>query len=147
MRQNLFLLLSLTLAAFVLTAWISVRMDSPFGIFSTGPQKIVRAQLRALDRGELRPAYDMFSARYRQQIPFDVWHELVVTHWRMFHAEVLRAGEPAQTGPLVTLEIHLRGTDEKDYRARFTLIHLDGRWWIDDVHWAEEPDEHGTVRT
>jgi hypothetical protein len=147
MRQNLLLLLSLTLAAFVLTAWIFVRVDSPFGIFSTGPQEIVRAQLRALDRGELRPAYDMFSARYRQQVSFDVWHELIVTHWRMFHAEVLHAGKPAQTGSHVTLEIHLRSADEKDYRARFTLIRTDGRWWIDDVHWAEEPDEHGTFRT
>jgi len=147
MRQNLLLLLSLTLAAFVLTTWIFVRVDSPFGIFSTGPQEIVRAQLRALDRGELRPAYDMFSARYRQQVSFDVWHELIVTHWRMFHAEVLHAGKPAQTGSHVTLEIHLRSADEKDYRARFTLIRTDGRWWIDDVHWAEEPDEHGTFRT
>ena len=89
----------------------------------------------------------MFSARYREQVSFEVWHEVIVTHWRMFHAEVLRAGEPAQTGPRVTLEIHLRGADEKDYRARFTLIHLDGRWWIDDVHWAEEPDEHSTFHT
>jgi uncharacterized protein DUF4864 len=147
LRHNLLLLLSLTLAAFVLTAWILVRVDSPVGISSTGPKEIVSAQLRALDRGELRPAYDMFSARYRQQVSFDVWHELIVTHWRMFHAEVLRAGEPAQTGPGVTLEIHLRGSDDKDYRARFMLIRLEGRWWIDDVHWAEESDEQNTVRT
>src|ERR1700722_10158090 len=59
LRHNLFLLLSLTLAAFALTAWILVRVDSPFGIFSTGPQEIVRAQLQALDLGQLRPAYDM----------------------------------------------------------------------------------------
>ena len=147
LRHNLLLLLSLTLAAFVLTAWILVRVDSPFEIISTGPQEIVRAQLRALDRGQLRPAYDMFSARYRQQVSFDVWHELIVTHWRMFHGEVLRAGEPAQTGPGVTLEIHLRGSDEREYRARFTLIRLAGRWWIDDVHWAEEADEQNTIRT
>jgi hypothetical protein len=147
MRQTLLLLLSFSLAAFVLTTWIFVRVDSPFGIFSTGPQEIVRAQLRALDRGDLRRAYDMFSARYRQQVSFDLWHELIVTHWRMFHAEVLRAGEPARSGPRTTLEIHLRGADEKDYRARFTLIHLEGRWWIDDVHWAEEPDERGAFRT
>ena len=89
-RHNLLLLLSLSLAAFILTAWILVRVDAPFAMFSTGPQEIARAQLRALDRGELRPAYDMFSARYRQQVSFDVWHELCVTHWRMFHAEVLR---------------------------------------------------------
>src|ERR1700739_3091300 len=44
-RHNLFLLLSLALAAFILTAWILVRVDAPFGIFSTGPQEIVRAQL------------------------------------------------------------------------------------------------------
>jgi hypothetical protein len=147
LRHNLLLLLSLTLAAFVLTAWILVRVDSPVGVSSTGPQEIVSAQLRALDRGQLRPAYDMFSARYRQQVSFDVWHELIVTHWRMFHAEVLRTGEPAQTGPGVTLEIHLRGSDDKDYRARFVLIRLEGRWWIDDVHWAEESDEQNTVRT
>src|SRR5579871_2909668 len=59
-RHNLFILLGLTLTAFILTAWILVRVDSPFGFFSSGPQELVRAQLRALDHGELRPAYDMF---------------------------------------------------------------------------------------
>jgi hypothetical protein len=147
LRHNLLLLLSLSLCAFVLTAWILVRVDAPFGMFSTGPQEIVRAQLLALDRGQLRPAYDMFSARYRQQVSFDVWHELIVTHWRMFHAEVLHTGEPAQSGPGVTLDIHLRGSDEREYRARFTLIRLAGRWWIDDVHWSEEANEQNTVRT
>jgi hypothetical protein len=147
LRHSLLLLLSLALAAFVLTAWILVRVDSPFGIFSTGPQEIVRAQLLAVDRGQLRPAYDMFSARYREQVSFDVWHQLIVTHWRMFHAEVLRTGEPAQTGPGVTLEIHLRGADEREYRARFTVIRLAGRWWIDDVHWAEEASAQNDVRT
>ena len=146
-RHNLLLLLSLTLAAFVLTSWILVRVDSPFGIFSTGPQEIVRAQLRALDRGELRPAYDMFSPRYRTQVSFDTWHELFVTHWRMFHADVVRAETPAYNGPGVTLEIFLHGADDKDYRARFTLIRTDGRWWIDDVHWTQEPDARDFSRT
>jgi len=146
-RHNLFLLLSLALAAFILTAWILVRVDSPFGIFSTGPQEVVRAQLRALDRGELRPAYDMFSPRYRGQVSYDTWHELFVRHWRMFHADVVRAETPAYSGPGVTLEIYLHGSDDKDYRARFTLIRTDGRWWIDDVHWTQEPDEQDFSRT
>ena len=89
----------------------------------------------------------MFSPRYRQQVSFDVWHELIITHWRMFHAEVLRAGAPAQTGPRVTIEIHLRGADDEQYRARFTLIRLEGRWWIDDVHWAEEGRERDFIRS
>jgi hypothetical protein len=146
-RHNLFLLLSLALAAFILTSWILVRVDEPFGIFSTGPQEIVRAQLRALDRGELRPAYDMFSPRYRGQVSFDTWHELFVKHWRMFHANVVRAETPAISGPGVTLEIYLHGADDKDYRARFTLIRTDGRWWIDDVHWTQETDERDFSRT
>lgn len=146
-RHNLQLLLSLTLAAFTLTAWILVRVDSPFGLFSTGPQDVARAQLRALDRGEVRPAYDMFSPRYRQQVSFDVWHQLIITHWRMFHAEVLRTGASAQSGPRATLEMYLRGADDKTYRARFTLIRQDGRWWIDDVHWAEEGRESDFIRS
>ena len=146
-RHNLFLLLSLALAAFILTSWILVRVDEPFGIFSTGPQEIVRAQLRALDRGELRPAYDMFSARYRRQVSFDTWHELFVKHWRMFHADVVRSETPSISGPGVTLEIYLHGADDRDYRARFTLIRTDGRWWIDDVHWTQEPDERDVSRT
>jgi hypothetical protein len=145
-RNNLFLLLSLALAAFILTAWILVRVDAPFGIFSTGPQEIVRAQLRALDRGELRPAYDMFSPRYRGQVSFDTWHELFVRHWRMFHADVVRAETPAIDGPGVTLEIYLHSADDRDYRARFTLIRTEGRWWIDDVHWTQEPDARDYTR-
>jgi len=146
-RQNLFTLLGLALAAFILASWIFVRVDSPFGIFSTGPQEIVRAQLRALDRGDLRPAYDMFSARYRDQVSFDTWHELFITHWRMFHADVLRAEPPSQSGPGVTLEIYLHGADDNDYRARFTLIRTDGRWWIDDVHWTQEAGERNVSHT
>lgn len=146
-RHNLFLLLSLALAAFVLTAWILVRLDSALGYFSSGPQEIVRAQLRALDRGELRPAYDMFSTRYRGQVSFDTWHELFVTHWRMFHADVVRSEAPEIRGPGVTLEIFLHSADDKDYRARFTLIRANGRWWIDDVHWTQEADERDFSRT
>ena len=146
-RRNLFFLFSLALAAFLLTSWILVRVDEPLGAFSSGPQETVRAQLRAVDRGELRPAYEMFSARYRGQVSFDAWHELVVSHWRMFHADVVRAGTPARNGPGITLELYLHGADHKDYRARFTLIHTDGCWWIDDVHWAEDHDVRAFSRT
>ena len=137
-RRNLYWLLSLALAAFILTTWILVRVDSPFGVFVSGPQEIVQAQLRALERGELRPAYDLFSARYRAQVSFNAWHELCVAHWEMFHASVVSAETPEPNGPAVTMEIHLRGADSEDYRARFTLVRTNGRWWIDDVHWARD---------
>ena len=146
-RRNLFRLLSFTLAAFILTAWILVRVDPPFGNFFIGPQEVVRAQLDALDQGRILPAYDMFSPRYRRQVSFDIWRELIATHWRMFHAEVLRAGEPEQSGARVTLDMVLRGADQKAYRAQFTLIRADGRWWIDDLHWGEAPDPRNISHT
>jgi hypothetical protein len=146
-RRRFALLLSLAVAAFALTTWIMVRVDVPFGSLFTGPQEVVRAQLRAIGRDEFRPAYDMFSARYREQVSFDAWHELCVSHWRMFHGSVVRAETPEASGPGVKLEIYLRGADDKDYRARFTLIRAGGRWWIDDVHWSEEPEEREISRT
>jgi hypothetical protein len=146
-RQNLFLLLGLTLAAFTLTSWILIRIDSPFGIFSSGPQEIVRAQLFALDRGELRPAYDMFSARYRGQVSFEIWHELIVTHMEMFHAEVMRTEIEATAGPGVSLDLFLHGDDDRNYIAQFRLVRSGGRWWIDDVHWTVESEEREVTRT
>ncbi len=146
-RRNLYLLLGLALAAFVLTSWILVRLDTPFGVFASGPQEVVRAQLRALDLGELKPAYDMFSARYRAQVSFDAWHELCVVHWQMFHANVIRAGAPEPSGASILLEVYLRGADATNYRARFTVIRAAGRWWIDDVHWAQEPSAREVWRS
>ena len=140
-RRKLCLLLGLALAAFILTSWILVRVDSPFGIFATGPQQVVRAQLRALDRGEVKPAYDLFSPRYRARVSFDAWHELCIAHSQMFHADVVRTDQPEPSGASVLLEVYLRGSDAMSYRARFTVVRSDGRWWIDDVHWAQEPNE------
>jgi Domain of unknown function (DUF4864) len=146
-RRRLLLVFSLGLAAFGLTAWILARLEPSFAGFADGPSEVVRAQLRALGRGDLRGAYGMFSVRYRQQVSFDAWHELVVTHWRMFHAEVMSGSEPARSRGEITLVMHLRGADDKTYRARFTLIQWQGRWWVDDLHWGEEPDEHDLLQT
>jgi hypothetical protein len=146
-RRRLLLIFSLGLVAFALTVWILSRVEPSFGDFASGPDEVARAQLRALGRGDLRAAYGMFSVRYRQQVSFDAWHELVIRHWRMFHAEVLGGSEPARSRGGITLVVHLRGSDDKAYRARFTLIQFQGRWWVDDLHWGEEPDEHDLLKT
>jgi hypothetical protein len=65
----------------------------------------------------------------------------------MFHANVVRAETTSQIGPGTTLEIYLHSSDDKDYRARFKVILTDGRWWIDDVHWTEEPDKRDVSHT
>lgn len=146
LRRNLLQLLAGGLTAFVLTAWVLVRIAPPFGLFADGPREVVRAQLRAVGLGEYRAAYQMFSAHYRSQVPYDAWHQLIVSHWRMFHSEVVSAGETSQSGSRATLEVHLRATDDRGYRARFTLVRLDGRWWIDDMRWGDEAASDDTVR-
>jgi len=76
---------SLTLAAFVLAAWILVRLDSPSAFSRPVRRKSFAPSSGARSR-QLRPAYDMFSARYRKQVSFDVWHEMIVTTGGCFTA-------------------------------------------------------------
>jgi hypothetical protein len=144
--HNLALLLPLCLIFFTLITWMLIHADSPFGMFSGGPEEIVRAQLAALNDAEFLPAYDMFSTGYRSQVSFVVWHELAATHLRMFQSEVVRSEFSSATGPGVKLELFLHGPDERDYRARYSLIYQGGRWWIDDVHWTLEADERDVSR-
>lgn len=144
--RNLSFLLPLCLVFFTLISWMLIHADSPFGILAGGPEEIVRAQLAALNDAEFLPAYDMFSPRYRSQVSFVVWHELAATHLRMFQAEVMRSEVPSTAGPGVKLELYLHSMDERDYRARYTLIYQGGRWWIDDMHWTLEADEKDVSR-
>ena len=146
-RRHVLALFGLVVAAFGMTALIFMRLGTPFSAPNAGPAEIVRAQLTALDRGQLHEAYNLFSARYRKQVSFDAWHELVVTHWRMFHTEQMRAAEPERWGGRVELEVHLRSADGEGYRARFTLVRADGRWWVDDIRWGSEIELRGFVRT
>lgn len=145
-RRRIFLVLMFGLVAFGLTVWMLTRVEPPFGNFPDGPGAVVRAQLRAIRRGDLRAAYGMFSARYRQGVSFEAWHELVITHWQMFHVEVLGGSEPERSHAGIIMIMHLRGADEKEYRARFTLVQSQGHWWVDDLHWSQEQDEHNMVR-
>lgn len=146
-RRRIFLVLIFGLTAFGLTVWMLTRIEPSLGNFPDGPSAVVRAQLRAIRRGDLRAAYGMFSNRYRQGVSFEAWHELVITHWRMFHVEVLSVSEPERSRAGITMVMHLRGADDKEYRARFTVIQSQGHWWVDDLHWSEEPDEHDVVKT
>src|SRR5262245_4436255 len=72
-RRRMAWLLSLSLAAFILTIWILVRVQPPASLFSDGPLDVVRAQLDAVDHGDLRASYNLFSERYRAEVSFDAW--------------------------------------------------------------------------
>jgi hypothetical protein len=127
--------------AFVLTTWTLVRVGDPASLlpFGPGPSSVVRAHLQALNRGELRAAYELFSARYRKQVSFEAYRELVATHWTMFRTHQLASRSRAESRDRAVLETHLLGSDCERYLARFTLVRAEGRWWIDDIRWRAEP--------
>lgn len=144
-QRRMLLLLAVSVATFALTVWILVRFESGLGPFAPEPGEVVKEQLAALGRGDLRAAYAMFSTHYRKQISFDAYHELVVTHWRIFRTRELRFGQKQQWGGRAVLDTHLVSEGGERYIARFTLIRAEGRWWIDDVRWGAESHADGLI--
>lgn len=138
-------LMALSFAVAALLTWTALQREGLFD--ATGPREIVRAQVDDLGRGQLRAAYDLFSPRYRQQVPFNEWRELVVTHWRVFRTRELRFGDNEQSNGRAVLETHLLAESGDRYVARFTLVRAEGRWWVDDLRWSQETDERGRIST
>ncbi len=135
--RRLLALLAVGGTAFALTTWTLVRFPSPFGTFDESGEaaSVVKAHLEALGRGELRAAYEMFSPRYRAKVSFEAYHELVMTHRRIFHLREFRLSRNEETGGRAVLETNILGQNGARYVARFTLVRAEGRWWIDDLRW------------
>ena len=126
--------------AFTLTTWTLVRLENPMRYlpFGPGPASVVRQHLEALNRGELRAAYDLFSAEYRAHVPFEAYHQLVITHREIFRTREVRFGSPTTLRQRTVVETHLLAADGEHYVARFTLLRAEGRWWIDDLRWGAD---------
>jgi hypothetical protein len=57
----------------------------------------------------------------------------------MFHTRLQRFGKDEESGERAVLETHLLAEGGEHYLARYTLVHAEGRWWIDDLRWSAEP--------
>jgi len=136
--RRLLALLTASAVAFTLTTFLLVRYEKVLGLLggAPGPARVVRAHLEALNRGELRAAYDQFSPHYREKVSFDAYHSLVVTHRRVFHLREFHFSRNEQAGERAVLEARIVAADGEHYLARFTLVRSDGRWWIDDLRWG-----------
>jgi hypothetical protein len=153
LRRNLLRRLRLLVAvggvAFVLTTWMLVRTPNPASLFfataGRGPLTVVQSYFEALNHGELRTAYDLFSPQYRGQVPFEAYHALVVSHRRMFLTREVQVRDSEVSTGRTVLVTRLVTTDGERYLARFTLVRLGGRWWIDDLRWAAEPSQHNII--
>ncbi len=139
-RRRLMALVAAGGATFALTTWLLVRFENPLARLGAGqsPAGVVKAQLEALNRGELGAAYELFSREYRRRVPFEAYHELVVTHRRLFRTREVRIASREETGERATLETHTLTESGERYVARFTLVRAEGRWWIDDLRWGGE---------
>jgi len=109
------------------------------GLDAGGPRETARAALESLGRGDWRAAYELFSARYRRQVPFESWRSSILMHRRMFRARELRIENDAQSGSRAVLEAHVVAESGERYLARFALIRIEGRWWVDGLRWSREP--------
>jgi hypothetical protein len=134
-------------AAFILTTWLLVRMDiaGKSAAGNSNASQVVRRQLEALDRGELREAYALFSQHYRQQVPFEAFHELVASHWRMFRARKIEFVNREESRVRAVLDTHITASDGGHYLARYTLVEIEGQWWIDDLRWGIEGEARGRI--
>ncbi len=136
-------------ALFTLTIWLLVRLENSGGIsaFAPGPARIVRQHLEALNRGAFREAYLLFSPHYRDEVSFELYHELVVTHAAMFRTRIVSFSSRQSAGQRIVLDTRLLASDGERYVARFTLIQVGNRWWIDDLRWAADSGRRHTITT
>ena len=136
-------LLGVSLIAFgVTTFWLS-RLATPLAIAEADTQatSLVRAHFAALERGDFRAAYDQFSARYRDQIPFAIFREIMATHWSLLQGQVTVIPQSA-TPARVVLGVDFSNPAGATINAEFTLVRTAGRWWIDNVRWGRERLQH-----
>jgi len=141
MLARLWVLAGIGVLGFTLMTWLLVRVEDPAALlgYTAGPSSVVRTHLDALNRGDVRAAYECFSADYRGKLRFETYHQMVATHREMFLTRRVEFGEQRLDGERVSLDARLVAADGAHYRARFVMVRLDGRWWIDGVRWRAEP--------
>ena len=147
--RRLVLLFASSFAAFSLTTWFLARMINAPGepqVAGTA-EGVVREQLDALAQGETRVAYAMFSPRYRNEISFEAFDTIVREHGSMFRASSIR--KESERGSLARAEIIMRLDVASGDRfiARYALISIEGRWWIDEMHWRLDMPPAGRAVT
>ncbi len=149
MLRRLRVVLAVALAAFCAITLLLVNTENPLGewLGLSGPSRVVRQHLAALNRGETRAAYSFFSEKYRGQIPWHAYEQLVKSHRAMFRTQLLSVEMPAHGDGQAVLDTRLASSSGAQYLARFTLVRIDGHWFIDQVRWSEAPDPRSFSRT
>jgi uncharacterized protein DUF4864 len=153
--------------AFTLTTWLMLRRESravrPSAAVPVAPKVngktpgapatedaagaalvAARAQLDALNQDDISGAYAYFSPNYRARVPLATFRRLIRAHRQMFHTEEQEVTTQSQADDRVLLDIHVSSDDDEDYVAHFTLVRLNGRWFVDNLRWAIDDDDTHT---
>jgi len=159
MLRRLAALLCTGTLAFTLTTWILVQRErrapavmavshgagadagEEQSAAASEPAKSARAQLQALNRGDIRTAYEMFSPHYRETASFDAFKALVKAHRPMFRTEEEELDSKPIPPDRVRIDLHVQSEDDEHYIAHFTMVRLNGRWFVDDLRWINADDE------
>jgi len=129
------IVLAAAMISFALACWFFVRRTITMRSNGQDPVQVVRMEIGALGRGDLEAAYSQLSERYRSEVPFEMYHQLVVEHRRIFFARSYRVTENTKRGSQTFVVAQIEAAGGAHYTAQFTLVQLSGRWWIDDLHW------------
>jgi hypothetical protein len=139
--RRLMVLLVVAMVGFTLTTWILVRNQSTIDVGDSGdPARVVRTQLDAIARGDLRSAYALFSMQFRARVSFLAFHEIIAAHPAMFQAENVKLNSQEKSTGRAILDARIESNDGEQFTARFTLVSIQGRWWIDDIRWRHDED-------
>ncbi len=131
--------------AFTLTTWLLVRNEAPMlpapaPVDISAATRTARAQLAALNKGDIRAAYEMFSAHYRKDVSFEAFRKLVTSHRAMFRTKEEEMESQEESRDRVIIDLHLTADDGESYLAHYTLTLVQGRWWVEDLHWTTDDD-------
>ncbi len=131
------------IASFALAGWMIVRYTSLAGRNASASDQvaIVRAEIEALSRGDLKSAYGLLSERYRKEVPFENYHALVSEYRRAFLTRAYRVTRRDEVRGRTVIEAQLVTVNGQHYLAKFTLVQTAGKWWIDDLHWAAQSEQ------
>jgi len=167
--RRLAALLGTGTVAFTITTWILLRHESrspragalpaaPGQLGEAAPDpaasgdavaeaaalRAARAQLAALNKNDISGAYSYFSPRYRARVPLATFRKLVTAHRDMFHTEEQDVRTENRSTDRVVLQIHVTSDDDEDYVAQYTLVRVQGRWYVDDLRWGLDQDDGHT---
>jgi len=133
--RRLRIVLAAATISFAIVSWLLVRRTITMRSTGQDPVQVVRMEIGALGRGDLEAAYSQLSQRYRNEVPFEMYHQLVLEHRRIFFARSYRVTENRTRGSQTFVVAQIEAAGGAHYTAQFTLVQLSGRWWIDDLHW------------